>query len=116
MRITERVDAVKLISRSDAWTVGLPINYAGFHADRLSHLFAVRKGMTDLKAAIIFNGTEGFRTYAQHWLYQYRGVPQKFFHLCLGEISFPFKFRNEDLFPMIIKLLQQTTRSDVTKI
>ncbi len=53
MRITERVDAVKLISRSDAWTVGLPINYAGFHADRLSHLFAVRKGRTDLKAANI---------------------------------------------------------------
>lgn len=27
------------------------------------------------------NGIEGFWSYAKHWLYHYRGVPRKFFHL-----------------------------------
>jgi hypothetical protein len=42
------------------------------------------------------NGTEGFRSYAKHSLFMYRGVPQKFFHLYLGEISFRFNHRHED--------------------
>lgn len=54
------------------------------------------------------NGIEGFWSYAKHWLYMYRGVPQKFFHLYLGEISFRFNHRNEDLRPLITGLLQQT--------
>lgn len=54
------------------------------------------------------NGIEGFWSYAKHWLYMYRGVPQKFFHLYLGEISFRFNHRDEDLRPLITGLLQQT--------
>ena len=30
------------------------------------------------------NGIEGFWSYAKHWLYQYRGVPKKFFHFYLA--------------------------------
>lgn len=54
------------------------------------------------------NGIEGFCSYAKHWLYMYRGVLQKFFHLYLGEISLRFNHRNEDLRPLITGLLQQT--------
>ena len=53
------------------------------------------------------NGIEGFWSYAKHWLYHYRGVSQKFFHIYLGELSFRFNHRNEDLYPLIYKLLQQ---------
>jgi transposase len=56
----------------------------------------------------VANGIEGFWSYAKHWLYHYRGVPEKFFHLYLGEISFRFNHRNEDLFPLALKLLRRT--------
>lgn len=35
------------------------------------------------------NGIEGFWSYAKNWLYPYRGVPKKFFHLYLGETLLP---------------------------
>jgi transposase len=54
------------------------------------------------------NGIEGFWSYAKHWLYHYRGVPKKFFHLYLGEICFRFNHRHEDLYPLILKQLQVT--------
>jgi transposase len=54
------------------------------------------------------NGIEGFWSYAKHWLYHYRGVPRKFFHFYLGEISFRFNHRHEDLYPLIFKLLRAT--------
>ena len=60
------------------------------------------------------NGIEGFWSYAKHWLYMYRGVPQKFFPLYLGELSFRFNHRNEDLFPLILKLLQQTPLTKIS--
>ncbi len=59
------------------------------------------------------NGIEGFWSYAKHWLYNYRGVPQQFFHLYLGEISFRFNYRDQDLFPLIIRLLQNTRSSEI---
>ena len=61
------------------------------------------------------NGIEGFWSYAKHWLYMYRGVPQKFFHLYLGEISFRFNHRDEDLRPLITGLLQQTRLAQACK-
>lgn len=59
------------------------------------------------------NGIEGFWSYAKHWLYRCRGAPKKFFHLYLGEISFRFNHRNEDLFPTILELLQGTNVSEI---
>lgn len=53
------------------------------------------------------NGIEGFWSYAKHWFYQYRGVPKKFFHFYLAEISFRFNHRHQDLFPTILKMLKQ---------
>jgi transposase len=51
------------------------------------------------------NGVEGFWSYAKTWLYHYRGVPKKYFHLYLKEIEFRFNNRNENLFDILAKML-----------
>lgn len=62
------------------------------------------------------NGIEGFWSYAKHWLYLYRGVPRQFFHLYLGEISFRFNHREEDLFPLVFRLLERLSLQDISPI
>jgi len=59
------------------------------------------------------NGIEGFWSYAKNWLYQYRGVQRKFFHLYLGEISYRFNHRDQDLLPLIHTLLLKTQYTDI---
>lgn len=59
------------------------------------------------------NGIEGFRSYAKHWLSQYRGVPKKSFHFYLAETSFRFNHRDDDLFPLIYRLLKRTDVSQI---
>lgn len=54
------------------------------------------------------NGIEGFWSYARNWLYPYRGVRKKFFHLYLGETCYRFNHRDEDIKSLIIKLLKTT--------
>ena len=54
------------------------------------------------------NGIEGFWSYAKTWMYHYRGVPRQYFHVYLKEIEFRFNHRNEDLFPLLLKLLVKT--------
>jgi transposase len=66
----------------------------------------VRKEKGRPKGRDHLNGIEGFWSYAKHWLYHYHGVPKKFFHFYLGEISFRFNHRNQDLFPLTLKLLK----------
>lgn len=51
------------------------------------------------------NGIEGFWSYAKTWLYHYRGVPRKYFHLYLKEIEFRFNNRNKDLFDELVTIL-----------
>lgn len=51
------------------------------------------------------NGIEGYWSYAKHWLYHYRGVPRKYFHLYLKEIEFRFNNRNKDLFDELANIL-----------
>ena len=53
------------------------------------------------------NGIEGFWSYAKHWLYQYRGVPAPYFHLYLKEIEFRFNNREDNLLPLVLKLLNR---------
>jgi len=53
------------------------------------------------------NGIEGFWSYAKTWLYQYRGVPRKYFHLYLKEVEWRFNHRNENLVVLLRKLLSQ---------
>ncbi|MBV9865564.1 MAG: IS1595 family transposase [Abitibacteriaceae bacterium] len=59
------------------------------------------------------NGIEGFWSYAKHWLYMYRGVPQKFVHLYLAETSYRFNHREQDLFPLLLKALKQIDISQI---
>lgn len=51
------------------------------------------------------NGIEGFWSYAKTWMYHYRGVPEQYFHLYLKEIEFRFNYRNENLYPVLTKML-----------
>jgi len=87
---------------TDDWHAYATLGLRGNHV-------VVRKDKGQPKGRDHINGIEGFWSYAKHWLYHYRGVPQKFFHVYLGEISFRFNHRNEDLYPLILKLLQTTT-------
>ncbi|GAB4292246.1 MAG: IS1595 family transposase [Thiohalomonadaceae bacterium] len=60
------------------------------------------------------NGIEGFWSYAKNWLYPYRGVPRKYFHLYLGEVCFRFNHRDQDLKPLLVRLLKATSMQDIT--
>lgn len=62
------------------------------------------------------NGTEGFWSYAKNWLYPYRGVPSKFFHLYLAETCYRFNHRDEYLKPLLRKLLQATPTFEIQPI
>jgi transposase len=53
------------------------------------------------------NGIEGFWSYAKHWLYHYRGVPKQYFHLYLKEVEWRFNHRDENLVPLLRKLIHQ---------
>ena len=85
---------------TDDWYAYASLGLRGNHV-------VVRKEKGKPKGRNHINGIEGFWSYAKHWLYHYRGVPQKFFHFYSAEISFRFNHRGEDLFPIIYKLLQQ---------
>ncbi|SMG00083.1 Mobile element protein [Burkholderia singularis] len=62
------------------------------------------------------NGIEGFWSYAKNWLYPYRSVPQKFFHLYLAEVCYRFNHRDEDLRPLLRKLLTATPTLEIKPI
>lgn len=59
------------------------------------------------------NGIEGFWSYAKHWLYIYRGVPRKLFHLYLGEVCYRFNHRHEDLQPLIYQDMRTITMAEL---
>ncbi|MCS3903120.1 transposase [Methylohalomonas lacus] len=59
------------------------------------------------------NGIEGFWSYAKHWLYPYRGVPRKFFHLYLGEVCYRFNHRHENLKPPVLSLMKHLNYNDI---
>ena len=60
------------------------------------------------------NGIEGFWSYAKNWLYPYRGVPRKHFHLYLGEVCYRFNHRTENLKPLLVKRLKATSIQDIS--
>jgi transposase len=86
----------------------------GSLAIRGDHI-VVRKEAGRPKGRAHINGIEGFWSYAKNWLYLYRGVPRKNFPLFLGEISFRFNHRNEDIFPLIYKMLKATSYHDIQR-
>ena len=86
---------------TDDWHAYASLGLRGGHV-------VVRKDKGIPKGRTHINGIEGFWSYAKHWLYHYRGVPKKFFHIYLAEISFRFNYREIDIFPLVKKMLQQT--------
>jgi transposase len=62
------------------------------------------------------NVIEGFWSYVKNGHYQFRGVPQKHFHLFMGEICYRFNHRGEDLFPLLYKLLRATSMTEIGPI
>ena len=67
----------------------------------------IKKDKGKPKGRAHINGIEGFWSYAKHWLYHYRGVPKKNFHLYLKEIEWRFNHRNENLTKLLRKILSQ---------
>jgi len=53
------------------------------------------------------NGIEGFWSFAKHWLYHYRGIPNAYFPLYLKEVEWRFNHRNENLVILLRRLLNQ---------
>jgi len=83
---------------TDDWKAYASLAVRGDHV-------VVKKAKGKPKGKDHINGIEGFWSYAKHWLYTYRGVPRKLFHLYLGEVSYRFNHRHEALFPLLHRLL-----------
>lgn len=49
-----------------------------------------------------------FWDHAREWLRPYRGIPQRYFTLYLGEACFRFNHRDEDLVPLLLDLMKST--------
>lgn len=94
---------------TDQWQAYASLRLVGEHV-------VVRKEQGRPKGRDHVNGIEGFWSYAKNWLYPFRGVPRKFFHLYLGEVCFRFNHRNEDLFPLLLKRLQGTTMDEINPL
>lgn len=94
---------------TDDWQAYASLRIQGDH-------IVVRKEKGRPKGRDHINGVEGFWSYAKNWLYPYRGVPHKYFHLYLGEICYRFNHRKEDLRPLLSKLMRTTTVSDIKPI
>jgi transposase len=62
------------------------------------------------------NGIEGFWSYAKNWLYPYRGVPRQYFHLYLAEVCYRYNHRNQDLKPLLFKLMKQISSQQLRRI
>jgi transposase len=62
------------------------------------------------------NGIEGFWSYAKNWLYPYRGVPTKYFHLYLAEVCWRFNHCDEDLKLLSKRLLTTLSTSEINPI
>jgi len=85
---------------TDDWQACASLAVRGEH-------IVVRKDGGRPKGRGHINGIEGFWSYAKHWLYPYRGVPRKFFHLYLGEICYRFNHRKDELFPLVLQLMKR---------
>lgn len=94
---------------TDDWHAYASLSVRGDH-------IIVKKDKGRPKGRNHLNGIEGFWSFAKNWLYQYRGVPKKFFHLYLAELSFRFNYRDQDLFPLIYQLLQTADLEKINKI
>ena len=94
---------------TDDWQAYASLALRGEH-------IVIRKVRGRPKGREHINGIEGFWSYAKHWLYPYRGVPRRYFHLYLGEVAFRFNHRTEDLVPILYKLMTQLNAETVKQM
>ncbi len=94
---------------TDDWQAYASLRLQGDHV-------VIRKERGRPKGRDHINGIEGFWSYAKNWLTPYRGVPRKFFHLYLGEVCYRFNHRNEDLKPLLLKLLTRLSIQEIRPI
>lgn len=94
---------------TDDWQAYASLRLIGDHV-------TVRKEKGRPKGRDHINGIEGFWSYAKNWLYPYRGVPRKHFHLYLGEVCWRFNHRAEDIYPLLLKLLRTTPYDQIRPI
>ncbi len=85
---------------TDEWQAYAALRLHGEH-------IVIRKERGRPKGRDHINGIEGFWSYAKNWLYPYRGVPQRYFHLYLGEVAFRFNHRDQDLVPVLRRLMKR---------
>ncbi len=94
---------------TDEWQAYASLAVRGQH-------IVIRKQQGRPKGRNHINGIEGFWSYAKHWLYPLRGVPRRYFHLHLGEVAFRFNHRDQDLIPLLERLLKQLDTHDINPI
>lgn len=94
---------------TDQWKAYASLGVRGGHV-------VVRKEKGRPQGREHINGIEGFWSYAKHWLYSYRGVPRKFFHLYLGEVSYRFNHRAESLNPLVFSLLKRLSLNEIQSV
>lgn len=85
---------------TDEWQAYAALRLRGEH-------IVIHKARGRPKGRDHINGIEGFWSYAKNWLYPYRGVPQRYFHLYLGEVAFRFNHRDQDLVPVLRRLMKR---------
>lgn len=64
-----------------------------------------KKGKPTTSGRKHLNGIEGFWSFAENWMYKYRGMPKHHFHLYLKETELRFNYRDRDLFQFLANLL-----------
>lgn len=91
---------------TDEWQAYTSLSLRGEH-------IVIRKEKGRPKGRDHINGIEGFWSYAKHWLYPYRGVPKRYFHLYLAEVAFRFNHRDQDLVPILEKLMKSISADKI---
>jgi len=94
---------------TDDWQAYASLRLQGGHV-------VVRKEQGRPKGRDHINGVEGFWSYAKNWLYPFRGVPRKFFHLYLGEVCYRFNHRSQDIFPLLLRMLMTIPIKEIEPI
>src|SRR5690606_41016909 len=67
---------------------------------------AMRQGKPSARRPGEGDLVERFWNYARTWLRPYRGIPQRYFPLYLGEACFRFNHRDSDLGALLLELMR----------
>lgn len=95
---------------TDAWKAYVSLRVRGTHVVVRKDREGRPRGRTHI------NGIEGFWSYAKHWMYQYRGVPRKYFHLYLAELCFRFNYRRKNLRKTLLKFATTISIDEIKPI